>query len=48
MKEQCVYNAKIKRKNMTATLTYTLILAIIFVVKKALDNSDNQNFKTYP
>ena len=32
---------------MTATLTYTLVLAAIFIAKKAVDYFD-QNFKTYP
>jgi hypothetical protein len=32
---------------MTATLTYTLILAVIFVGKKMADYM-NQHFKTYP
>lgn len=32
---------------MTATFTYTLLLAVIFIVKKLIDEN-NQNFKTYP
>jgi hypothetical protein len=32
---------------MTATFTYTLILAAILIVKKTLDTND-RNFKTYP
>lgn len=32
---------------MTATLTYTLILAAIFIAKKLMDYFD-QNFRTYP
>jgi hypothetical protein len=32
---------------MTATLTYTLVLAVIFISKKMADYR-NQHFKTYP
>jgi hypothetical protein len=32
---------------MTATLTYTILLAIIFIVREALNFFD-QKFKTYP
>ena len=33
---------------MTATFTYTLILAAILVVKKLLDSSNDKNLKTFP
>ena len=33
---------------MTATFTYTLILATILVVKKLLDSSNDKNLKTFP
>lgn len=32
---------------MTATFTYTLILAAVFITKKLMDYFD-QNFRTYP
>ncbi len=32
---------------MTATLSYTLLLALILIIKKLID-APNQNFKTYP
>jgi hypothetical protein len=32
---------------MTATLSYTLLLALILIVKKLID-TPKQNFRTYP